>query len=490
MENKSKTIVINPVSRVEGHGKITVHLDDKNAVDSVQFHVTQFRGFEVFTHGRDFREMPIITPRICGICPVSHHLASVKACDEIIGADITPAAYKLREIMHCAQFVQSHALSFFHLSSPDLLFGFDADPKIRNVAGLVEKFPELAVFGVTLRKYGQEIIKTLGDKKVHPWHSIPGGVTKSLTTKECEKYLKELPEFITGIEKAIGIVKEFLMKNHDLAVKYATVETGYMGLVQKTYCCDCDSDKGVLALYDGIIRIRGANGRVIDEFEPFEYASKIGEHVEPWSYLKFPFYRAFGYPQGAYRVGPLARLNACDYISTPKANEELKVFREAGKDSNGIVHYTLYYHYARLIETLYAAERLGELLIDIDVCSNDLHCPQGKELYPEGVGIVEAPRGTLIHHYKVDENGAITAANLIVATGHNNIAINRGVEQVAREFITDGTDVKEGVLNRMEHVIRCYDPCLSCSTHALGKMPLELEILNPEHEVLRTIIQE
>ena len=486
MENKGKTIVVNPVSRVEGHGKITVHLNDKNAVDSVQFHVTQFRGFEVFTHGRDFREMPVITPRICGICPVSHHLASAKACDEIIGADLTPAAYKLREVMHYAQFVQSHALSFFHLSSPDLLFGFDADPAIRNVAGLVEKTPELAVLGVTLRKYGQEIIKTLGDKKVHPWHSIPGGVSKSLTKKECEEYLKGLPAVIEGFLKAIGIAKDYLAKNNELAQKYATVETGYMGLVQKTCGCD-DDDEGALELYDGFLRLRGANGRIIDEFEPYEYADKIGEHVEPWSYLKFPFYRAFGYPQGAYRVGPLARVNACDFITTPKANDELKEFREAGKDSNGMVHYTLYYHYARLIEALYAAERLGELFEDPDVCSNEIHCPQGNELNPEGVGIVEAPRGTLIHHYKVDEKGAITAANLIVATGHNNIAINRGVEQVAREFITDGANVKEGVLNRMEHVIRCYDPCLSCSTHALGKMPLEIEILNTEHEVVKTI---
>jgi len=342
-----------------------------------------------------------------------------------------------------------------------------------------------------LRKYGQEIIKTLGDKKIHPWHSIPGGVSKSLTKKECEEYLKGLPAVIEGFQKAIGIARDYLEKNHDLAKRYATVETGYMGLVGEACGCDCgcEEEGRALELYDGLLRLRGANGRIIDEFEPFEYANKIGEHVEPWSYLKFPFYRAFGYPQGAYRVGPLARVNACDFISTPKADEELKKFREAGKDSGGMVHYTLYYHYARLIEALYAAERLGELFEDPDVCSNELHCPQGKELNPEGVGIVEAPRGTLIHHYKIDERGAITVANLIVATGHNNIAINRGVEQVAREFITDGTKIKEGVLNRMEHVIRCYDPCLSCSTHALGKMPLELEILNPEHEVLRTITQ-
>ena len=490
MENTGKKIVINPVSRVEGHGKITVHLNSKNTVESVQFHVTQFRGFEVFSHGRDFREMPVMMPRICGICPVSHHLASAKACDEIIGAELTPAAYKLREVMHYAQFVQSHALSFFHLSSPDLLFGFDADPALRNVAGLVEKDPALAVLGVTIRKYGQEIIKTLGDKKVHPWHSIPGGVSKSLIKKECEEYLKGLPDVIAGFEKAIGITKDYLLKNQDLAKRYATVETGYMGLVQKACCCEEDSDKGLLELYDGLLRLRGANGRVIDEFEAFEYADKIAEHVEPWSYLKFPFYRAFGYPQGAYRVGPLARINACDMISTPKADAELQEFRKAGSDSNGMVHYTLYYHYARLIEALYAAEKLGELFEDPDVCSNELHCPQGNELNQEGVGVVEAPRGTLIHHYKVDEKGAITAANLIVATGHNNIAINRGVEQVAREFITDGTNVKEGVLNRMEHVIRCYDPCLSCSTHALGKMPLELEILNCEYEVLKTIVQE
>jgi NAD-reducing hydrogenase large subunit len=462
---KANTIVVNPVTRIEGHGKITVQLKEDGSVDSARMHVTQFRGFEVFTRGRDFREMPVITPRTCGICPVSHHLAAAKACDAIIGVKPTPSAAKLRELMHMGQMVQSHTLSFFHLSSPDLLFGFDSDPAVRNIVGVADRHPELAALGISMRKYGQELIKTLGDKKIHPWHSIPGGVNRAVKKDERDRYLKELPDVVAGLQKGIELVKNYLNENHSVAKEFATLATPYLGLVKK----------GCLELYDGDLRLVSPKGRIIEEFACEDYHKKIGEYVVDWSYLKFPFYRDIGFPEGSYRVGPLARLNACDRISTPLAQKELEILRSYG--DGRIVHYTLYYHYARLIEALYAAERIGELLLDPDITGSDLR-HTSNVLNREGVGIVEAPRGTLVHHYEVDERGAITRANMIVATGNNNWAINRGVEQVARQYITDGKTVTEGALNRMEHVIRCYDPCLSCSTHAVGKMPLEVELLD------------
>ncbi|HHZ04518.1 Ni/Fe hydrogenase subunit alpha [Acetomicrobium hydrogeniformans] len=466
---------INPVTRIEGHGKITVMLDEAGEVKEARFHVTQYRGFEVFTKGRDFREMPVITPRICGICPVSHHLASAKACDDILGVTITPAAHKLRELMHMGQIVQSHALSFFHLSSPDILLGFDAPVKIRNVVGLTERYPELAKKGILLRKFGQEIIKTLGGKKVHPWHSIPGGVNRSLTPQERDNIAAQIPEMKSIALEAIKLIKGYLEEGKEEAKEFATVETAYMGLVRD----------GNLELYDGNIRIKAPRGRILDEFDPKDYLKYIGEHVEPWSYLKFPFYKSLGFPHGSYRVGPLARLNAADNIDTPQASKEYALYKQITDD--GIVPYTLYYHYARLIEALYGIERIEQLLSDPEITSSDLRVTS-KEINPEGVGVIEAPRGTLIHHYWVNESGVITKVNLIVATGHNNYAMNKGVEAVAKKFIK-GRDIPEGVFNRLEHVIRAYDPCLSCSTHAVGKMPLKLELISSAGEVIKEVVR-
>lgn len=468
-----RKIEINPITRIEGHGKITVHLDEKGNVSETRFHVTQFRGFELFCQGRDFREMPVITPRICGICPVSHHLASAKACDALLGVEITPTAHKLRELLHMGQIVQSHALSFFHLSSPDLLFGFDSDPATRNIAGVAERFPDLAVKGVQLRKFGQEIIQILGGKKVHPWHSIPGGVNRGLKPGEMDKIRGSIPEMKATVWEAIRLIKGYLEENAEKARSFATMETACMGLVQD----------GFLELYDGDIRLKGPRGRIIDEFPDWDYLENIGEHVEAWSYLKFPFYKPLGFPHGSYRVGPLGRLNACDDISTPEASKELAEFRKGSED--GMVHQTLFYHYARLIEALYGVERIEELMEDPDIAGSDLRVTS-TDLYPEGIGVIEAPRGTLIHHYKIDESGALTGVNLIVATGHNNFAMSKGVEMVAKEMIIDG-EPSEGILNRMEHVIRCYDPCLSCSTHAVGRMPLHLEILGANGTMNREI---
>jgi len=474
MANKNtRTIEVNPVTRIEGHGKITVRLNEDGSVENARFHVTQFRGFEIFSKGRDFREMPVITPRICGICPVSHHLASAKACDEIMGVTLTPTAAKLRELMHMGQIIQSHALSFFHLSSPDILFGFDSDPAIRNIAGVAQKYPELALLGIGMRKYGQEIIKTLGTKKIHPWHSIPGGVNRSITEDERTSMLEGIPNLKTKLKETIELVKKYLDEHEDQAKTFATFDTSYMGLVKN----------GNLELYDGEIRLKGPRGRVTDQFSSDEYYKYIGEHVESWSYLKFPFYRNLGFPHGSYRVGPLGRVNACNDFSTPDASAELKKFRSRTDD--GMVHYTLYYHYARLLEILYAFERTEELLNDSDITGSELRVTS-RDIIAEGIGVIEAPRGTLIHHYKVNEKGAIEKVNLIVATGHNNYAMNKGVEMVAKENI-HGENVDEGVLNSMEHVIRCYDPCLSCSTHAVGKMPLSVNIVDKEGNSIRNI---
>ncbi len=472
-DKNGKTIEINPITRIEGHGKITVNLKDDGSVENARFHVTQFRGFEVFSKGRDFREMPVITPRICGICPVSHHLASAKACDAIMGVKVTPTAHKLRELMHMGQIIQSHALSFFHLSSPDILFGFDADPAIRNIAGVAQKHPDLALLGIGMRKYGQEIIKTLGSKKVHPWHSIPGGVNRSVTETEKDLMLEGIPSLKAKLKETIELVKNYLDEHDEQARTFASFDGSYMGLVKN----------GNLELFDGDIRIKGPRGRIMDQFKDKDYYKYIGEHVEKWSYLKFPFYRNLGFPHGSYRVGPLGRVNACDDISTPEASAELKKFRS--RTSDGMVHYTLYYHYARLLEILYAFERTEELLNDSDITGSDLRVTS-RDILPEGIGVIEAPRGTLIHHYEVNDKGAIEKVNLIVATGHNNYAMNKGVEMVAMENIK-GENVDEGVLNSMEHVIRCYDPCLSCSTHAVGKMPLSVSIYNAEGYNIKTI---
>lgn len=468
-----KKITIEPITRIEGHAKVTIHLDDEGNVEKALFHVNQFRGFEKFCEGRLYFEMPQITQRICGICPVSHQLASVKACDEIIGVEIPKTGKLLRELMHMGQFIQSHSLHFFHLASPDLLLGFDADPKIRNVFGIINKKPELALMAVKLRKFGQEIIEILGRKKIHPIFAVPGGVNGALLVDGRDKILREVEYVINSIERAIEIAKDWIGKNKELVDSFANFKSGYMGLVKD----------GALELYDGDVRLIDDDGNLLEEFNDSNYLSYIAEHVEGWSYLKFPYYKKKGFPEGSYRVGPLGRLNVCEKISTPLANEEFKQFKaiNSGKPVEG----SIYYHYARLVEDLYAAERTRELLEDPDILSTDIRTESNK-ITSEGVGVIEAPRGTLIHHYKVDENGVIKKVNLIVATGHNNWAMSKSVDMVAKQFIS-GKEISEGLLNRVEAAIRCYDPCLSCSTHALGQMPLYIEIHSPKGEIVETI---
>jgi NAD-reducing hydrogenase large subunit len=470
-----KTIEINPVSRIEGHGKVTIQMDEAGNVADAKFNITQFRGFEKFCEGRVFWEMPVITPRICGICPVSHHLTAAKACDAILGVELTRPAKLLRELLHMGQVIQSHALSFFYLSSPDLLLGMDADPARRNVIGLIAENPDLAVKGVKLRSFGQTIIQKLGDKKVHPNCAVPGGMNKALSKSDRDQFLKQIDWAIANAQAAIGIMKSYYEREHDFVCTCASFPTGYLGLVDR---------RNNLELYDGRLRLIDEKGGVLeDQFDPSNYLDIIREYVEDWSYLKSPFYKKMGYPQGIYRVGPLARLNISQGISTPLANAELTNFKKLG--TNGIVEGSLYYHYARLIEMLYAIERTHQLLTDKDICSTDLIVTSNK-YNEQGVGVIEAPRGTLFHHYWVDNTGKITKANLIVASGNNNAAMNKAVHQVAKTYIKNG-NVTEGILNRVEAAIRCYDPCLSCSTHALGQMPLVMQVLSPDGEIIQQI---
>lgn len=471
----SGKMVIEPVTRIEGHAKVTIHLDEGGNVEHAYFHVNEFRGFEKFCEGRMYFEMPIITPRICGICPVSHHLASAKACDQIVGAPPPRPASLLRDLMHMGQIIQSHGMHFFELAGPDLLLGFDADPAGRNVIGLIEANPEVAVKAVKLRKYGQEIIRTLGGRKVHPNFAVPGGVNKALRTAERDAILAGADEAIETTQLGIAIMKDWAEKNRADIEKFAVFQSGYFGLVTK---------EGGLELYEGNCRLIDASGKRLEEFDGRDYLDYITERVEDWSYLKFPYYKKMGWPEGVYRVGPLGRLNVADKIDTPLANQELEVFKSL---SNGKpVENTLYFHYARLIEALFAAERVKVLLDDSDITSKDILNTK-HEYSGEGVGVIEAPRGTLFHHYRANANGQLERVNLIVATGHNNWAMSKAVDSVAKAYIVGGQEITEGILNRVEAAIRAYDPCLSCSTHALGQMPIVVDILDAKGTVVDTL---
>ena len=469
----AQKITIEPVTRIEGHAKVTVHMNDDGTVKRAYFHVNEFRGFEKFCEGRMYFEMPSITPRICGICPVSHHLASAKAGDQIQGSPPPRPASLLRELMHMGQIIQSHGMHFFELAGPDLLLGFDADPAVRNVVGLIGANPELALKAVNLRKYGQDIIYILGGRKVHPRFAVPGGVNKALSPAERDTMLKGLDEQIGVIQVGLGIMKDWADKNQEDIAKFAVFSSGYFGLV---------TDKGNLELYQGDCKLIDRLGKPLEQFDARNYLDYIAEHVEDWSYLKFPYYKKLGWPAGVYRVGPLGRLNVAKAIDTPLANEELKKFKALNK---GPVENTLYYHYARLIECLFAAERVKVLLDDPDILSKDV-LNTHQEFTGMGVGVIEAPRGTLFHHYWAKPNGQLERVNLIVSTGHNNWAMSEAVDSVAKTYVK-GPDVKEGMLNRVEAAIRAYDPCLSCSTHAVGQMPLLVEFVDAQGHVVRTL---
>jgi NAD-reducing hydrogenase large subunit len=460
-----RRILIDPVTRIEGHAKISIHLDDSGVVSEARLHVTEFRGFEKFCEGRLFHEMPSITARICGICPVSHLIASAKAGDALLAVTIPPAAERLRRVMHLAQLVQSHALSYFHLSSADLLLGYDAPPPERNIFGVIARYPEMARAGIRLRQYGQEVIEALGGRRIHPAWVVPGGVSEPLDAERRDRLLASLPEAVRHATSAVDGFKRVLDAHRDEARVFGNFPSLFAALV---------TPDGGLEHYEGRLRVVSPTGVVVDDDrDPTRYWEFMGEATEPWSYLKFPYYLPHGYPEGAYRVGPLARLNVASHCGTPLADAELAEFRQLGR---GAVLSSFHYHYARLIEILFGLERIGQLLDDPSILDRDVRAHAQRSRY-EGVGVAEAPRGTLYHHYRVDENGVITWVNLIIATGQNNLAMNQAVGQVARHYIRDG-NVAEGLLNRVEAVIRAFDPCLSCSTHAVGAMPLVIDVFD------------
>ncbi len=477
----STKVVIDPVTRVEGHGKVTIHLDDNGAVTQSRLHIVEFRGFERFVQGRPYWEVPVLVQRLCGICPVSHHLAGAKATDQIVGAGtgdgLSPTAEKMRRLMHYGQIFQSHALHFFHLSSPDLLFGIDGPIATRNVIGVALEHKDLAVQGVMMRKFGQEIIKVTAGKKIHGTGAIPGGINKNLSIEERDKFLdgKDLPnvdQMIDWSEGAIDFFKDYHKKNREMVDNFSAFPSNNLSLVRAD---------GAMDLYHGLLRAVDSEGKKIFDDAPYqEYYNLIGEGVKSWSYMKFPFILSLGQENGWYRVGPLARLNTVDFIPTPQAQKRFEEFRAYANGKPSRI--CLLTHWARLIETLHAAEMMKELLNDPDLQGTELVRTGTRQ--GEGIGLIEAPRGTLFHHYHVDENDQITMCNLIVSTTNNNEPMNRAVNNVAVAQMTGQEEITEPMMNAVEVAIRAYDPCLSCATHAVGRMPLEVSLVDTNGTVI------
>ncbi len=476
-----KKITIEPVTRVEGHGKVTIKMDDNNNVEQSRLHIVEFRGFERFVQGRPYWEAPVLVQRLCGICPVSHHLAAAKALDVIVGAGtgkgLTATGEKMRRLMHFGQMFQSHALHFFHLASPDLLFGADGDPAIRNVIGVALEHKDLAVQGVMMRKYGQEIIKATAGKKIHGTGAIPGGINKNLSIEERDIFLNgadplNIDKMIEWSQGALDFFKDYHSKNADMLDNFAVFPSKHLSLVR---------EDGALDLYHGVLRAVDEDGKkILNDVDCQDYLKYINEEVRSWSYMKFPYLTQFGKENGWYTVGPLARLNTCDFIDTPLAQKEFEAYKAYtnGKPN----HSSMHMHYARLIELLHSAEVIKDLLNDPDLQKDDLVTTGTRT--NEGVGIIEAPRGTLFHHYQVNDDDQITMANLIVSTTNNNQPMNNAVECVAKNVFTGQSEITEGMMNRVEMAIRAYDPCLSCATHALGQMPLEITLEDSQGNIL------
>ncbi|MFH2141672.1 MAG: Ni/Fe hydrogenase subunit alpha [Bacteroidota bacterium] len=484
----AQKITIEPVTRVEGHGKVTIHLDDQGNVSQSRLHIVEFRGFERFVQGRPYWEAPVLVQRLCGICPVSHHLAAAKALDVIVGAGtgkgLTPTGEKMRRLMHYGQIFQSHALHFFHLASPDLLFGYDADPAIRNVIGLIltPEYKDLAVQAVMMRKYGQEIIRATAGKKIHGTGAIPGGINKNLSIAERDEFLKgpdplNIDKMIAWSVGALELFKAHHAQHKDFLDNFAYFPSNHLSLVR---------EDGALDLYHGVLKAIDSEGNVIfDGVDSQQYNDYIEEEVRSWSYMKFPYIKSLGKEKGWYRVGPLARLNTATHIPTPLAQKEFEAYKAYtnGKPNNMCMHT----HYARLIELLHAAEMIKELLNDSDLQKNELVVKGTKQ--KRGVGLLEAPRGTLFHHYEINDNDQIEKANLIVSTTNNNQPMNESVNFVAKKMMNGQKQITEPMMNAVEVAIRCYDPCLSCATHALGKMPLEFSLFDADNLLINKMIK-
>ena len=475
---KLRRVAIEPVSRVEGHGKVTILLDDQHRVHQVRLHIVEFRGFERFIQGRPYWEVPVMVQRLCGICPVSHHLAAAKALDLVVGARrLTRTAEKVRRLMHYGQILQSHALHFFHLASPDLLFGFGSDMQTRNVVGVIGAFPEIAKQGILLRKFGQEVIRITAGKRIHGTGAIPGGVNKSVSAAERDELLAPMKDVIEWSRGAVRLIADHHAARRAEYDAFGTVRSNILSLVGKN---------GELDLYDGTLRARDPDGAILFEgVDSQQYRSQLKENVRSWSYMKFPFIGSMGADQGWYKVGPLARIQNCDRIATPLAEEARQELIATAPGT--LVHAPLAYHWARMIEMLHAAEVIEGLLHDDDLQGDQLLASGPRAI--QGVGIIEAPRGTLIHHYEVDSQDLITMCNLIVSTTHNNQAMNEAIRQVARQYL-DGHEPTEGLLNHIEVAIRAFDPCLSCATHALGKMPLRVEIVDASGVCVERLVRD
>ena len=459
-------VFIEPLTRVEGHGKVTLLVDDDHHVQQARLHIVEFRGFEKFIQGRPYWELPVLVQRLCGICPVSHHLAAAKACDMLVGArDLTPTAEKIRRLMHFGQTLQSHALHFFHLCSPDLLFGFDDEVRHRNIVGVIEDHPEIAKQGVLLRKYGQEVIRLTSGKRIHGTGAIPGGTNKSLDADEVAYLAKDIDQIVQWGVDAVELIKQIFEQQFDYHMQFAHIDSNMLSMV---------AEDGAFDIYHGGLRARDKDDNTIfDHIDYTQYNDYISEGVKNWSYMKFPFINTIGAEDGWYRVGPLARVNNCDYFTTPLAERERSIFKAIGNGKP--VQSALAYHWARLIELLHCAEAIKELLIDPDISGTEL-LNKG-DMQNTGIGVIEAPRGTLFHHYEIDDNSIVTRANLIVSTTNNNQAMNESIRQVASTYL-DGNALTEPLLNQIEVAVRAYDPCLSCATHAMGKMPLEISLVN------------
>jgi NAD-reducing hydrogenase large subunit len=476
----AKKITIEPVTRVEGHGKVTIYLDDEGNVRETRLHIVEFRGFERFIQGRPYWEAPVLVQRLCGICPVSHHLAAAKAMDVIVGAGpdgLTPTAEKMRRLMHYGQIFQSHSLHFFHLASPDLLFGVEGDPNTRNVIGVALQNKELAVQGVMMRKFGQEVIQATAGKKIHGTGAIPGGVNKHLSVEERDHFLKgkdpmNVDKMIEWSLAALEFFKSYHAQNKFFIDNFSVFPSSHLSLVRRD---------GALDLYHGVLRAVDTNGKkILHDVDYQDYAKYISEEVRSWSYMKFPYLKAYGKEKGWYTVGPLARMNTAEFIDTPLAQKEFEAFKAytGGKVNNMSMHM----HWARLIEILHSAEMIKKLLNDPDIVKGQL--VKKGEKTAEGVGLIEAPRGTLFHHYRVNQNDQIEMANLIVSTTNNNQPMNLAVNKVARDYMEGQKEITEGMRNAVEVAIRAYDPCLSCATHAVGRMPLEICIFDPENKLV------
>jgi len=467
-------VTMEPVTRIEGHAKITVHLDEAGNVEDTRLHVMEFRGFEKFLQGRPIEEAPRIVPRICGICDVQHHLASAKAVDACFGfepEDIPEAAYKMREIMNWGSYIHSHALHFYFLAAPDFIAG--KDRATRNVFQIVKDSPDIALKAIELRKNALDLVTATGARPIHPTTFTPGGITSELDDETQKDLLEKAKRCVELAEETLELAIPIFEENIDLVNSLGVIETYHTGLVKD----------GVWDVYDGIVRVKDKEGNLFREFKPADYADTMAEHVKPYSWLKFPYIKDLGYPDGVYRVAPLSRLNVADKMpdAAPKAQEYFKDFR----DKFGYAQQTLLFHWARLIELLACAECAVDALegdLSGEKIPGELERQEG-----DGVGIVEAPRGTLTHHYTCDENGLITRANIIVATIQNNPAMEMGIQKVAEDYIKPGVELDDKIFNLMEMVIRAYDPCLSCATHTIdSQMRLAtLEIYDSEGNLVK-----